>query len=86
MQLRRADTTLSDDTELANVTYNDKYVIVYNFNDTETESAIHELESLLADLHAVGLNTEVRKGYDQTLLIFVQAPRELLGNVVYKAR
>jgi anoctamin-10 len=86
MQLRRADTTLSDDTELANVTYNDKYVIVYNFNDTETESAIHELESLLADLHAVGLNTEVRKGYDQTLLIFVQASRELLGNVVYKAR
>jgi hypothetical protein len=34
MQLRRADTSLSDDTELANVTYNDKYVVVYNFNNT----------------------------------------------------
>lgn len=86
MQLRRADTGLSDDTEFANVTYNDKYVVVYNFSDTETESAIHELEGLLADLHAVGLNTEVRKGYDQTLLVFVHAPRQLLGNAVYKSR
>jgi anoctamin-10 len=86
MQLRRADTTLSDDTELANVTYNDKYVVVYSFAESDTESAIHEVRSLLADLHAVGLNTEVRRGYDQTLLVFVQAPRELLGSVVYKAR
>lgn len=31
MQLRRADTTLGDDQELANVTYNDKYVVVYDF-------------------------------------------------------
>lgn len=31
--LRRADTTLSDDTELENVTYNDKYVVVYDFSD-----------------------------------------------------
>jgi anoctamin-10 len=86
MQLRRADTTLSDDTELANVTYNDKYDVVYNFTDTETDLAIRELGTLLADLHAVGLNTEVRRGYDQTLHVFVQAPRELLGSVVYKAR
>jgi anoctamin-10 len=29
--LKRSDTTLSDDTELANITYNDKYVVVYDF-------------------------------------------------------
>jgi anoctamin-10 len=33
MQLRRADTTLSGDTELANITYNDKYVVVYSFKE-----------------------------------------------------
>jgi hypothetical protein len=32
MQLRRADTTFGDDQELANVTYNDKYVVVYDFS------------------------------------------------------
>jgi hypothetical protein len=31
--LKRSDTTLSDDTELANITYNDKYVVVYDFSD-----------------------------------------------------
>jgi anoctamin-10 len=34
MQLRRADTSLSDDNELANITYNDKYVAVYDFSNT----------------------------------------------------
>ena len=34
--LKRSDTTLSDDTELANVTYNDKYVIVYDFGNVGT--------------------------------------------------
>lgn len=29
--MRRADTTFGDDQELANVTYNDKYVVVYDF-------------------------------------------------------
>lgn len=103
MQLRRADTSLSGDTELANITYNDKYVVVYNFADSgsylkklcriifgadcqDTETAIQELTTLLKDLHAAGLNTEVRRGYDQSLLVFVQAPRELLGNAVYKSR
>lgn len=33
MQLRRADTTLGDDQELAHVTYNDKYVVVYDFSN-----------------------------------------------------
>jgi anoctamin-10 len=103
MQLRRADTTLGDDTELANITYNDKYVVVYDFSKTGsytiihshwwhqadclgTETAVRELTALLADLHGTGLNTEVRRGYDQSILVFVQAPRELLGNSVYKSR
>lgn len=30
--LRRAETTFSDDTALANITYNDKYVAVYDFS------------------------------------------------------
>jgi hypothetical protein len=33
MQLRRADTSWNDDTALENITYNDKYVVVYNFGD-----------------------------------------------------
>jgi len=30
--LRRVDTTWSDDTELDYITYNDKYVVVYDFS------------------------------------------------------
>ncbi|KAF2023281.1 hypothetical protein EK21DRAFT_105400 [Setomelanomma holmii] len=86
MQLRRADTTLTDDTELANITYNDKYVVVYEFGHIDIQTSVAEVTKLLRDLHAVGLNTEVRRGYDQSLLVFVQAPRELLGNTVYKSR
>ncbi|KAJ4993429.1 hypothetical protein SVAN01_00977 [Stagonosporopsis vannaccii] len=86
MQLRRADTTLGDDQELANVTYNDKYVVVYDFGSVEHETAITEFTVLIKDLHSAGLNTEVRHGYDQSLLVFVQVPRELLGNTVYKSR
>jgi anoctamin-10 len=41
---------------------------------------------LCKDLYSAGLNTEVRHGYDQSLLVFVQVPRELLGNTVYKSR
>lgn len=86
MQLRRADTSLSDDTELAHVTYNDKYVVVYNFADVDTDVAIQEIGTLCRDLEGAGLNTEIRRGYDQSLLVFIQAPRELLGNTVYKSR
>ncbi|KAH6693612.1 calcium-activated chloride channel-domain-containing protein [Plectosphaerella plurivora] len=69
-----------------NETYNDKYVITYNFGEIDSDTASHELEMLLTDLEAAGLQTEVRAGYDQILLIFVKAPRELLGNTVYKSR
>ncbi|KAF2626287.1 hypothetical protein BU25DRAFT_422480 [Macroventuria anomochaeta] len=86
MQLRRADTTLGDDQELANVTYNDKYVVVYDFGSVEHETAVTEFTELIKDLQSAGLNTEVRHGYDQSLLVFVQVPRELLGNTVYKSR
>ncbi|CAO2647320.1 Nn.00g082420.m01.CDS01 [Neocucurbitaria sp. VM-36] len=84
--LRRAETTFSDDTALANITYNDKYVVVYDFGGADNETAVTEFTTLLKDLQSVWLNTEVRPGYDQSLLVFVQAPRELLGNTVYKSR
>ncbi|KAF4464893.1 IST2 [Fusarium albosuccineum] len=67
-------------------TYNDKYVIVYDFGGTDHDPAIDEFKSLLADLEDAGLDVEVRPGYEQTLLVFVKAPRELLGNTVYKSR
>lgn len=44
MQLRRADTTLGDDQELANVTYNDKYVVVYDFGSVGTWSSKIQLD------------------------------------------
>lgn len=52
----------------------------------DPEQAVEELRTLLADLEDTGLQTEVRPGYDESLLIFVKAPRELLGNNVYKSR
>lgn len=45
-----------------------------------------EFTVLAKDLFAAGMHTEVRHGYDQSLLIFVQVPRELLGNTVYQSR
>lgn len=53
---------------------------------TDAETSVKELTTLLSDLESAGLQTEVRAGYDQTLLVFVKAPRELLGNTVYKSR
>ncbi|KAK2751283.1 plasma membrane channel protein [Colletotrichum kahawae] len=67
-------------------TYNDKYVVAYDFSEIDSETAVKELTTLLNDLEQAGLQTEVRAGYEQTLLIFVKAPRELLGNTVYKSR
>ena len=101
--LRRADTTVSDYAELANVCYNDKYVLQYEFgsvgmsilrcrptlkadNEPDDKTAISEFTTLLKDLESVGLNIEVRPGYDKSILVFVQAPRALLSNMVYKSR
>lgn len=52
----------------------------------DLDEATAEFTALLDDLEAVGLHTEVRPGFYQTLLVFVKAPRELLGNAVYKER
>lgn len=52
----------------------------------DEEVATRECKQLLHDLESAGLNTEARSGYDQTLLVFVQAPKDLLGNTVYKSR
>ncbi|KAK1976069.1 calcium-activated chloride channel-domain-containing protein [Colletotrichum cereale] len=66
--------------------YNDTYVVAYDFSEVDSETAVRELTTLLSDLESAGLQTEVRAGYDQTLLVFAKAPRELLGNTVYKSR
>jgi hypothetical protein len=50
------------------------------------DDAVKEFKTLLADLEEAGLDVEVRAGYEQTLLFFVKAPRDLLGNYVYKSR
>ncbi|PNY25588.1 Uncharacterized protein TCAP_04471 [Tolypocladium capitatum] len=52
----------------------------------EYEVATKEFNSLLDNLEAAGLHTEVRPGYDQTILVFVHASKQLLGNTVYKFR
>lgn len=54
--------------------------------EIDSRTATQEFRSLLEDLEAAGLHAEVRAGYEQTLLVFVKAPRELLGNTVYKLR
>lgn len=53
---------------------------------TDSDTAIGELTTLLSDLQEAGLHTEVRAGYGQTLLIFVQVPRALLKKTVYRSR
>ncbi|PHH87129.1 hypothetical protein CDD83_9273 [Cordyceps sp. RAO-2017] len=72
--------------QLQHLAYNDKYVIRYNFGDVDDEAAIHGYTVLLNCLEAVGLHTEVRVGHDHSLLVFVKAPREILGSAVYKSR
>jgi anoctamin-10 len=67
-------------------TYNDKYVVLYDFSEIDHDTAVKEIKTLLQDLEETGLHTEVRAGYEQTLLIFIRAPHELLGNWVYKSR
>lgn len=50
------------------------------------DTAIKEFKTLVADLEETGFDVEVRAGYEQSLLVFAKAPRELLGNHVYKSR
>lgn len=53
---------------------------------SDADTAITEFSTLLKDLESTGLHTEVRAGHDESLLVFVQAPRELLGNMVHHSR
>lgn len=64
----------------------DKYVIDYDFSEVSPEQAIEELKSICRDLQSVGLETEVRAGYDKTLLIFVRVPKAILDAEVFKSR
>jgi hypothetical protein len=43
MKLRRANTSWNDDTALENITYNDKYVVVYEFGDTGSYALVDVL-------------------------------------------
>ncbi|KAI3621296.1 plasma membrane channel protein [Moniliophthora roreri] len=72
--------------QLQGVTHNDKYVVHYDFSDVDHDTATEEFTTLLSDLESVGLHTEVRTGYDQSLLVFVKAPKEVLRETVYKSR
>lgn len=53
---------------------------------SDYDVATKEFRDLLLDLEEAGLHTEVRPGYDRSILVFVKAPRQLLGNSVYKER
>ncbi|KAG6024649.1 hypothetical protein E4U41_001730 [Claviceps citrina] len=67
-------------------TYNDKYVVVYDFAGVDYDAATKEFIHLLERLEAAGLHAEVRPGYEQAILVFVKAAEQLLGNAVYKQR
>lgn len=54
--------------------------------EIDYDEATKEFITLLQNLEATGLHVEVRPGYEQTILLFVKAPSELLGNRVYKLR
>ncbi|KAL1593756.1 hypothetical protein SLS60_010488 [Paraconiothyrium brasiliense] len=82
----RADTLGIDDPTSAYIAYNDKYVLVFDYSSLDVSDATKQLSALLKELESVGLQTEVRAGYEESLLVFVQAPRELLGNTVHHSR
>ncbi|CRG88001.1 putative protein C691,05c [Talaromyces islandicus] len=62
------------------------WVILYDFTDIDEQSAIEEYRSLIYTLDEVGLRTEVRHGNGSSLLVFVKAPQELVGNWIYMSR
>ncbi|KAJ6438786.1 FAD dependent oxidoreductase domain-containing protein [Purpureocillium lavendulum] len=67
-------------------TYNDTYVVAYDFSDVDYDVAAKEFNVLLDSLEAAGLHTEVRPSFEKTILVFTKAPTQLLGNTVYKSR
>ncbi|QKX62692.1 uncharacterized protein TRUGW13939_09853 [Talaromyces rugulosus] len=62
------------------------WVILYDFADVDEQSAVEEYRSLIYTLDEVGLRTEVRHGNGSSLLVFVKAPHELVGNWIYMSR
>ncbi|KAI9933539.1 hypothetical protein ASPWEDRAFT_53298 [Aspergillus wentii DTO 134E9] len=62
------------------------WVVYYEFEDVDSSQATEEFRSLIHDLEAAGLRTQVRHGYGASLLICIKVPRDHLGNMVYKSR
>ncbi|KAI1871901.1 hypothetical protein JX265_005887 [Neoarthrinium moseri] len=81
----RADTFPRVD-ERTDLKYHDKNVIHYDFSGVDDEVATGEIRCMCESLSQVGLQTEVRAGEDQSLLIFVRAAAELLSTEIYKSR
>lgn len=81
--MKRVNTTLASSKTMDS---SDKYVVHYDFSDVEPEQAIEELKCICRDLQGVGLETEVRAGYDKTLLIFVRVPKPILDAEIFKSR
>ncbi|KAI4603921.1 hypothetical protein KJ359_000042 [Pestalotiopsis sp. 9143b] len=72
--------------ERSGFTYQDKYVINYDYNEIDRDTAIDEVSFLCTDIASAGLQCEVRAGEDKSLLIFVRAPKELLSSEIHKSR
>ncbi|PFH61331.1 hypothetical protein XA68_17633 [Ophiocordyceps unilateralis] len=73
-------------TQLQRLAYNDKYVILYDFSLVGLDTAVEDYVALINRIESIGLHIEVRAGHDQSLLLFVKAPHEILGNAIFKSR
>ncbi|KAI9754113.1 MAG: hypothetical protein M1815_005821 [Lichina confinis] len=63
------------------------YVISYRFSDSSRSEAEAKFEHLIRTLSNVGLDTEVRNGKNQSLLVFVKpATDQHLASAVYRSR
>ncbi|KAK7951967.1 Anoctamin-10 [Apiospora aurea] len=83
---KRQGTFGDRDQTVLNRTFHDKYVVHYDFSDTDDETAKEEFQTLISDLEEAGLQTEVRAGADHSLLVFVRVPQELLNDTMHKSR
>ncbi|KKZ64973.1 hypothetical protein EMCG_09118 [[Emmonsia] crescens] len=63
------------------------YVVLYRFtNSVDKNEAKQQFKKLIRALSDIGLQTEVRPGTDQSLLVFVKAQEKYLGKAVYRSR
>ncbi|PKY05745.1 DUF590-domain-containing protein [Aspergillus campestris IBT 28561] len=63
------------------------YVIQYSFADTDISQASQQFELLLRSLSEVGLQSEVRQGDEESLLVFVRAAKKhRLKRAIYQSR